>query len=197
MAEERTSSPDCEEQPQEAAEQVTAEVVEEPAAEGPSLEDQIEALQQALAEAKESALREAAEAQNARRRAEKDVESARKFALEKFAGELLPVVDNLERAMELADTSNEQVKALVDGVALTHKSFIDALRKFQVEQLNPEGTPFDPQHHQAMSMVENPDCEPNTVLAVMQKGFLLNGRLLRPAMVVVSKAASPGVDTTA
>lgn len=159
---------------------------------------QIESLQLQLEQAKEQALRALADTQNARRRAEKDVEGAHKFALEKFCNALLPVVDNLERAQQSAGTSDDAaLKSLLQGVELTHKSFIDVLSKFNLEQVDPLGEPFDPQFHQAMSMVENPDAEPNSVLTVMQRGYTLNGRLIRPAMVVVSKAPTPKIDETA
>jgi len=154
----------------------------------PAGEVGIEQLQEQLVEAQDAVLRAKAEAQNARRRAEKDVEHARKYALEKFCGELLPVVDNLERALEAAQIEHEAIQPISEGIDLTLKSFLDVLAKFNVERLDPVGEPFDPQLHQAMTMVENPEVEPNTVMAVMQKGFTLNGRLVRPAMVVVSKA---------
>lgn len=147
----------------------------------------LEQLQSQLDEARDAALRAAAEAQNARRRAEQDVEKARKFALERMASDLLPVVDNLERALEAAGEATEAA-AITEGVDLTLRSFSDVLTKHSIEALNPVGEPFDPQLHQAMTMVPNPDMEPNTVMDVMQKGYTLNGRLLRPAMVVVSKA---------
>lgn len=152
----------------------------------------IEALEEELAKTKDEALRTLAEAHNMRRRSEAEVEKARKFALEKFAGELLAVADNLERALEMADRSNESLKALIEGVELTQKSLVDTLARFNVVQIDPVGEPFDPQFHQAMSMVENPNVEPNTVLVVMQKGYTLNERLLRPAMVMVSRAAGGG-----
>ena len=95
----------------------------------------------------------------------------------------------MERALEAAGT-DEAVKPIVEGVELTQKSLIDALQKHGVEPVDPMGEPFDPQIAQAMSMVENPEVEPNTVIAVMQKGYQLNGRLIRPAMVMVSKAAN-------
>ncbi len=117
------------------------------------------------------------------------MEKARKFALEQFARELLPVVDNLERAVEAAGGDDEAVKPIAEGVDLTLKSFLGALKKFNIEAVDPQGEPFDPNLHQAMSMVENNEVEPNSVIAVMQKGYTLNGRLLRPAMVMVSKAA--------
>lgn len=153
-----------------------------------ALSQKIESLEQELVSAKDQALRTAAEAQNVKRRAEQEVEKARKFALEKFSSGLLEVVDNLERAMSSADRDNEALAPILEGIDLTYKSFIDTLAKFQVEQIDPMGEPFDPQFHQAMTMVPNPDMEPNTVMDVMQKGYTLNGRLLRPAMVVVSKA---------
>ena len=133
-------------------------------------------------------MRAQADAINVQRRAEQDVEKARKFALERFVNELLPVVDNMERALE-ASGDDEAAKAITEGVELTLKTLVDVLHKNGVETLDPMGEPFDPQVAQAMSMVENPDVEPNTVIAVMQKGYRLNGRLVRPAMVMVSKAA--------
>ena len=156
--------------------------------EEPSLEQIVAQLQADVEEARDAALRAQADAQNVKRRAEQDVEKARKFALERFAGDLLPVVDNLERALEAA-SDDEAVRPIVEGVELTLKSFLDAIGKYNIEQINPEGEPFDPQLHQAMSMVDNPDVEPNTVIAVVQKGYSLNGRLVRPAMVMVSKSA--------
>lgn len=156
----------------------------------PDPEDVVARLEEELTTARDEALRAQADAQNAVRRAEQDVEKARKFALERFCGELLPVVDNLERALEATAGDHEILKPIAEGVELTLKSFRDALKKFNIEVVEPEGEPFDPQFHQAMSMVENADVEPNTVIAVMQKGYTLNGRLVRPAMVMVSK--SPG-----
>lgn len=138
--------------------------------------------------AEEKVLRAHAEVQNIRRRAQQDVEKAHKFALEKFANELLPVVDNLERGLESAEEGDAAVEAIREGVAMTLELFHKTLEKFNITPLNPEGAPFNPEHHQAMSMVESAEQAPNTVLHVMQKGYLLNGRLLRPAMVVVTKA---------
>lgn len=145
-------------------------------------------LTEEIADLKEQVLRAQADTQNTRRRAEQDIEKARKFALEKLVGDLLPVADNLERAIAAGDTENETQKAVLEGVALTLKSLLDTLKKYKVEMINPEGEPFDPQLHQAMTMVPNPDVEPNTVIDVFQKGYTLNGRLVRPAMVVVSSA---------
>ena len=149
---------------------------------------QVEELEQSLAEAKDQALRAAAEAQNVRRRAEQEAEKARKFALEKFVKELLPVVDSLEKALEsMQDDASEAHR---EGVSMTLKMQLDVLSKFGVESIEPQGEPFDPQVHEAMAMVSNPELDPNTVMEVMQKGYLLNGRLVRPAMVVVSQKAN-------
>jgi molecular chaperone GrpE len=153
-----------------------------------TLEEVMARLHEDVADARDAALRAQADAQNVTRRAEQDVEKARKFALERFCSELLPVVDNLERALEAAAGDDEIVKPIAEGVELTLKSLLDALKKFNIEPVDPQGEPFDPQVHQAMSMVENGEVEPNTVIAVMQKGYTLNGRLVRPAMVLVSKS---------
>jgi molecular chaperone GrpE len=152
------------------------------------LEAELAAANATIEGQKDSVVRAAADNDNIRRRAALDVEKAHKFALEKFANELLPVIDNLERAVEFSDKENEALKPLIEGIELTQKSFIDAVAKFGVELVNPEGEKFNAEFHQAMSMQPSADVEPNTVIAVMQKGFTLNGRLLRPAMVMVSKA---------
>ncbi|WP_429086514.1 nucleotide exchange factor GrpE [Aeromonas allosaccharophila] len=152
------------------------------------LEVQLEAAQQASLEERERAIRAVAEMENLRRRAAQDVEKAHKFALEKFAGELLPVLDNLERAIELADKENEALKPMIEGVELTLKSMQSGVAKFGLVALDPLNQPFDPNAHQAMSMVPSADVAPNTVIAVMQKGYDLNGRVIRPAMVMIAKA---------
>ena len=157
---------------------------------------ELEQLRQQLAAAEDRFLRVQAEAQNMVRRAERDVENARKFALERFAGALLPVLDNLERALAAMGEPTDATRALGEGVQLTLKSFTDVLMKFDVALVDPAGQPFNPELHQAMAMVEQPGVAPNAVVQVMQKGYTLNGRLLRPAMVVVSKPA-PRIDETA
>jgi molecular chaperone GrpE len=151
--------------------------------------NQVEELQQKLTTLGEQLLREQAEMQNVRRRAQRDVESAHKYALEKFASELLSVVDNLERAIDAIDADDESQKAVAEGLELTLKTFIDVLAKYNVEPVEPEGQPFDADLHQAVSTVPNNEVEPNTVINVFQKGYTLNGRLIRPAMVVVSTSA--------
>lgn len=145
-------------------------------------------LQEQLNAANDQLLRNQAEMQNVRRRAERDVENAHKYALEKFATELLSVVDNLERALEAIDRDDEAQKAIFEGIDLTLKSFIDVLSRFKIESVEPIGQPFDADFHQAVSMVPNGDVEANTIVEVFQKGYTLNGRLIRPAMVVVSTA---------
>ena len=177
----------------ETPEQSQADVAEDLAARVQSLEEQ-------LAAAQDQSLRVAAELQNIRRRAEQDVEKAHKFALEKFANDLLPVVDSLERGLELTSAVDEASKAIREGMELTLKLFLDTLARHQLEAIDPHGAPFNPDHHQAMAMEESIHAEPNSVLKVFQKGYLLNGRLLRPAMVVVSKApadAPPSIDEKA
>lgn len=150
------------------------------------LEAALEAARQEAADNKDLALRTKAEAENIRRRAENDVVSARKYAIEKFAAELLAVVDSIEQGLQLK-AENEESKAIQDGMELTLKMMLSTLEKFGVEQLNPLEEVFDPQLHEAMTMVPSPEHESNTVIDVFQKGYTLNGRLIRPARVVVAQ----------
>lgn len=155
-----------------------------------SLEAKVAALTEQLADAKDDQLRVQAEMQNLRRRAERDVESAHKFGLEKIINGLLPVLDNLDRAIGAVpeeSAGDDGVKALLEGVELTRKTALDVLTRFSVDVLEPFGEPFDPQFHEAMTMVPSPTAEPNSVIDVLQKGYTLNGRLLRAAMVVIAK----------
>lgn len=168
----------------------------DPAPEGDTTAELVELHQQQLAAAEDRFLRVQAEAQNMVRRAERDVDNARKFALERFAGALLPVLDNLERALAAMGEPTDATRALGEGVELTLKSFSDVLQKFEVMVVEPVGQSFNPEFHQAMAMIEQPGTAPNSVVQVMQKGYTLNGRLLRPAMVVVAKPA-PRIDETA
>jgi len=181
---------------------VESEATQQESVDGLTVDEaRIQELEAALAKAeatineqKESVLRAKAEAENARRRASGEVEKARKFALEGFAGELLNVADNLERALQSVDPENEALKAAMEGVEITHKSFLSTVEKFGITPIDPQGQPFNPEHHQAMSMQESADFAPNTVMAVMQKGYVINGRLLHPAMVMVSKSPENKVD---
>jgi len=191
-----TQTPDQDQDPSEQAnadefEETTNESADENNAEQDPLEQAAAKLaecEETTQRAKDDLLRVQAEMQNVRRRAEQDVEKAHKYGQEKFSIELLAVVDNLERSLEVASNNeDETVKAIYEGVNLTLKSFLDCFTKFNIEAVDPLGEPFDPQLHQAMSIQENAECEPNTVIAVMQKGYTLHGRVIRPAMVMVSK----------
>ena len=137
---------------------------------------------------RDSVLRIKAEMENLRRRTELDVEKAHKFALEKFVNELLPVIDSLDRALEVADKANPDNAAMIEGIELTLKSMLDVVRKFGVEVIADTDVPLDPNVHQAIAMVESEEIEAGKVLGVMQKGYTLNGRTIRAAMVTVAKA---------
>ncbi len=163
----------------------------------PDMEAELAGMREQLLATEDRMLRVQAEAQNMIRRAERDVENARKFALERFTGALLPVIDNLERALAAMNGADEAARPLFDGVELTHRSFLDVLQKFDVAVVDPVGQPFNPELHEAMSMIESPGAAPNSVVAVMQKGYTLNGRLVRAAMVVVARPPTAHVDTTA
>ncbi|VFP80592.1 nucleotide exchange factor GrpE [Candidatus Erwinia haradaeae] len=144
-----------------------------------------------LAESKNSArdiqLRAQAEIENIRRRTKSEIEKIHKFALERFINELLPVIDNLERALGIADKANPELIVMIEGIELTMKSLLNAVKKFGVEVISTINIPFNPEIHQAMTMIDSTDIEPNHVIMVMQKGYMLNNRLLRPAMVAVSQ----------
>ena len=168
-----------------------------------SLEQQIasltEQLDSALKDAeqhKDSALRAKAEADNIRRRAEREVSNASKFALERFAKDVLAVVDSLEKALETPVEDDAQ-KAMHEGISLTHKLFLDTLKRFHIEQVSPLGESFDPALHEAMVMQESEEHEPNSVMMVVQNGYQLNGRLIRPARVIVAKGKAASIDEKA
>ncbi len=175
-------------QAEEATPEQTIEIEAEAADETSDLEQALEAALIEARNAKDDLLRVQAEMQNLRRRTEQDIEKAHKYGQEKFSIELLAVMDNLERSLEAASNSeDETINAIREGVDLTLKSFAGCFSKFNIEAVDPLGEPFDPQLHQAMSIQENAEVEPNTVIAVMQKGYTLHGRVIRPAMVMVSK----------
>jgi len=179
VSEENTSSEN--ESPEERVEDLTIQNNED-------FQTQIEKLKEEVVAAKDQTIRAHAEMQNIRRRAEQDVEKAHKYALDRFAGDIVTVADNLERALTTIDKTDEKQKIIVEGVELTFKSLLDILAKHGVKQLNPMGEPFNPQEQEAIAMVPNPAMEPNSVMDVMQKGYTLNGRVIRPARVVVTKA---------
>jgi len=153
----------------------------------------VESLQNQLAKEKEQAqanleiaLRAQAEMDNLRKRTARDVENAHKYALERFINELLPIMDSLELGMSAAESA-ENIDDLREGMTLTMKMFGSAMEKFNVKTLEPQGEKFNPEQHEAVSMQEIEGAESGTVVTVMQKGYELNGRLVRPAMVVVAK----------
>lgn len=152
------------------------------------LQQQLEKAESALKEANDKMLRSMADAENIRRRASLDVENAHKFGVEKIARELLNVVDSLESGLDtVAEPDQAQLQHLREGMQLTHKLLLDILAQFQIKQLNPLGEIFDPRQHEALTTQPSADVASNTVLAVVQRGYMIHDRVLRPARVVVSK----------
>ena len=176
----------------EAEEQAHLEdVVPEPA---DQIDEEEETIEQQLAKAQETIkdywdqmMRLRAEIENNRKRAERDIENAHKYALKNFVENLLPIVDSMEMGQAAALAENATLDSIREGSELTMNMFIQVLEKNGLEQIDPLGENFDPEKHQAISMVESEGAESNTIIEVMQKGFLLNDRLVRPAMVVVAK----------
>lgn len=168
------------------AEEVQPDEVEELSIE--SLQKKLEQAEQKATDNWDQLLRTRAEMDNLRRRNQKDLGNAHKFALEKFVTELLPVLDSLELGLGAVTQDNVSIESLHEGTQLTINMLKQVFEKFNVQEVHPEGEKFNPDHHQAMSMQENAEVDANTVLAVMQKGYLLNERLVRPAMVIVSRA---------
>jgi molecular chaperone GrpE len=175
-----------------ARETSTKEEEGEPAAEDiERLREELEAARKRAEETWNQLVRAQADLENLRKRSERDVAQAHKYGLEKFVSELLPVVDSLELGLGHA-TEHVDAEKLREGMDLTLKMLGQVLQKFNVEAIDPLGEPFNPELHQAMSIQENAELEPNTVLTVVQKGYRLNDRLLRPAMVIVSKRPEGG-----
>lgn len=144
-------------------------------------------LQLAQKNESEAMVRARAEIDNVRKRVEQDVEKAHKFALEKFSSELLPVIDNLERALDAVDKNNSEHHSMIEGLELTLKSFLDTVKKFGIEAVNTENSQLNPDVHQAISMIDSPEHQSGQIVNTIQKGYTLNGRLIRPAMVIVAK----------
>lgn len=170
-------------------EAVAAQTVEEAGdaeASGGAPEDALSDAEAKAAENWDKYLRAVAELDNVRKRARKDVENARNFGIERFAGELLAVSDSLQAA--IANGSEASAESLLEGSDATLRLLVATLEKFGVSEVDPLGAPFDPQLHEAMTMVPSPDAEPNSVIDVIQKGYTLNGRLIRPARVIVASA---------
>lgn len=153
-----------------------------------ALEEQLTLAEQKAHENWEKSVRAMAELDNVRRRMEREVANAHKYGMEKLVSALLPVVDSLEQAIQLAGKNADA--AMHEGLELTMKLFVDVLQKFDVAQIDPMGESFDPQQHEAMSIQDAPGAAPNSVIAVFQKGYKLNDRVIRPARVIVSKRAS-------
>lgn len=175
-----------------AAEPAIADAEEPQAAEKMSGDEALAALQARADENWERYLRAAAEAENVRKRAQRDVERAHKFALENFGRELLAVVDSLEMGLEAAAAAD--AAALAEGSDATCKLLKTIMERFGILEVEPEGEPFDPEFHEAISMMPSADVEPGSVLTVVQKGYSLNGRLLRPARVIVAAEAPVAAD---
>ena len=151
-----------------------------------ALEEKLTLAEQQAHENWEKSVRAMAELDNVRRRSEREVTNAHRYGLEKLISSLLPVVDSLEQALQLADQHADT--GMHEGLELTMKLFLGALEKYDVVQLDPQGAVFDPQQHEAMSIQESPDAAPNSVLAVFQKGYKLHDRVIRPARVIVAKS---------
>ena len=152
-----------------------------------SAEEQLEQAQNTIKEYWDQIMRLRAEIENNRKRAERDVENAHKYALRNFVEGLLPVIDSMEMGQTAADAENATLENIREGSAMTMNMFVQVLQKHGLEQLDPVGQKFDPELHQAISMIDAEGAESNSVIEVMQKGFTLNERLIRPAMVVVAK----------
>lgn len=174
----------------EEAELVEAKEAQESDVSVAELQKQLAKAEQKAAENWDKVLRIQAEMENLKRRTQKDLESAHKYGLEKFAKELLSVIDSLELGIQAASGDAPEVVKLREGSELTIKQFENVFAKFNIEAIDPMGEPFNPERHQAMTMQPAADVEPNTVINVFQKGYVLNGRLIRPAMVVVSQASA-------
>lgn len=190
LQQEETAKSDASSQAQNAEQEEAQAKEEDPQVTIAALKSQLEVLAKQALSDKEKMLRAVAEADNSRKRAEADVERERKYALEKFVKALIPVVDSLDMALEAGKSKTENAEdAMVQGVEATLRLFLKELSSFGVERINPVGEPFDPNVHQAISMIPSKDVKPNCIVSVMQKGFILNGRVVRPAMVMVARAA--------
>jgi molecular chaperone GrpE len=190
MATDEKASPDTESEAaenkaalDEAADETISKEIE-------NLKVELEKAQATAEENWQATLRATAELENTRKRLERDVENAHKFAMERFVQELLPVIDSLEMGLAAASEEGADLTKVCEGTELTLKKFQDTASKFGIETVNPVGEDFNPEYHQAMSMLESNDHKPNSVIDVMQKGYVLQGRLIRPAMVVVAKASA-------
>lgn len=149
-----------------------------------------EELNNIKAQEKDNMLRIKADMENIRKRTKKDIEKAHKLALERFTTELLPVLDNLERSLDTIDKANQELKATIEGIELTLKTLLDITQRFGINVIDEANVSFNPNIHQAMCILETTESMPNIVITILQKGYTLNGKLIRPAMVTVSKGKS-------
>jgi molecular chaperone GrpE len=189
-------SPELENQTQAVEEEIEQKEPFDPeTADGEALLSKYRELEAELSEAQEQVLRTAADAENFKKRLQREKDEQTRYANESFMRELLTVIDNLERALEHSETGSSQ-GGLVEGLTMTLKGFLDTLTRFGCTQVEATGKPFDPNFHEAVSQEESADHEPNTVLKELQKGYMLKERLLRPAMVLVSKRSSQQDTTT-
>ncbi len=177
---EQASQPENQEEHLDLTDDQAAESAEDATEDTPALAEQ-------LARCEEDKLRLAAEMDNLRRRTARDVENAHKYALEKFMNDLLAVVDSLEKGLEALESGDNVLEQIREGTELTHRQLHQVLSKYGLEELDPMGEKFDPEHHEAMTMIPSEEHEPNTVQQVIRKGYRLNGRLVRPAQVIVTR----------
>jgi molecular chaperone GrpE len=154
-----------------------------------------ESSQDKVKESYQQVLRAKAEVENMQRRSQRDISNARKFAIEGFVNDLIPVLDSLEQGMAIESSTDSE--GMREGLELTMKLFVDAMTKHGVERLDPAGHPFNPEHHEAMSMVETSEVDPDHVMQVFQKGYLLNDRVVRPARVIVARGPTKPIDESA
>ena len=168
-------------------EDVVPEAAEESDEEQENIEQQLEKAQETIKDYWDQMMRLRAEIENNRKRAERDIENAHKYALKNFIENLLPIIDSMEMGQNAAVADNATLESIREGSALTMNMFVQVLEKNGLQQIDPLGEKFDPEKHQAISMIEAEGADSNSVIEVMQKGFMLNERLVRPAMVVVAK----------
>jgi molecular chaperone GrpE len=166
---------------------VVPEAIDETVEEQENIEQQLEKAQETIKDYWDQMMRLRAEIENNRKRAERDIENAHKYALKTLIENLLPIIDSMEMGQNAAVADNATLESIREGSALTMNMFVQVLEKNGLQQIDPLGEKFDPERHQAISMIEADGAESNSVIEVMQKGFLLNDRLVRPAMVVVAK----------
>lgn len=172
---------------EEVNEQIDDEITEEAIPTVEVVDSEVEVLKVEVEKQRDLALRTMADMENLKRRSRIDVENAHKFGLEKFVNALIPVIDSMEMGLDASKKEDATVKSIQEGLEMSFKQTLDMLEKFSVERINPMGEKFDPKTQEAMTMVPSPDHESNTVMDVIQKGYVLNDRLVRAARVIVAQ----------